>query len=56
MPGVKLHHLTTVWLDGKPGSEITHIVNNIGGRVYSNRPAEAMRQTLNEFGENRASR
>ncbi|OTA86388.1 glycoside hydrolase family 55 protein [Hypoxylon sp. CO27-5] len=47
--GVKLHHLTTVWLTGVPGSEITHIVNGIGDRVYANNPESAMRQTLNEF-------
>lgn len=47
--GVKFHHLTTVWLNGKDGSEISHIINNDGGRVYGNKPAEAMRQTLNEF-------
>ncbi|KAI0402706.1 hypothetical protein F4802DRAFT_342320 [Xylaria palmicola] len=47
--GVKLHHLTTVWLTGKPGSEISHIVNGLGGRVYANSPESAMRQTLNEF-------
>ncbi|MGO9111561.1 MAG: hypothetical protein ACLP9L_20230 [Thermoguttaceae bacterium] len=45
VPGVKLHHLTTVWLDGKPGSEITHIVNNLGDRVA--KPAE--RHTITEF-------
>ena len=50
-PGVKLHHLTTVWLDGKPGSEIEHIVNRAGGRVYAPKPADALRQTLNEFGD-----
>lgn len=49
-PGVKLHHLTTVWLDGKPGSEIAHIINPPGGRVYAHKPAEAMGQTLNQFG------
>ncbi len=49
-PGVKSHHLTTVWLDGKPGSEITHIVTQTSNRVYAHSPAEAMRQTLNEFG------
>lgn len=48
-PGVKLHHLTTVWLNGKPGSEITHIVNGQGSRVHGNQPEEAMRQTMNEF-------
>ncbi|KAK6956005.1 hypothetical protein Daesc_003652 [Daldinia eschscholtzii] len=47
--GVKLHHMTIVWLNGVPGSEITHIVNGVGGRVYANQPESAMRQTLNEF-------
>ncbi len=48
--GVRLHDMTTVWLSGKKGSQIDHIVNRIGGRVYGNTPASAMRQTLNEFG------
>ncbi len=47
--GVKLHHLTTVWLTGKPGSEISHIVNGSGDRVYANSPESAMRQTVKEF-------
>ncbi|KAI1798593.1 glycoside hydrolase family 55 protein [Daldinia bambusicola] len=47
--GVKLHHMTIVWLNGVSGSEITHIVNGVGGRVYANQPESAMRQTLNEF-------
>ncbi len=49
--GVRLHDLTTVWLDGKPGSEITHIVNDVGGRVYAPKPEEAQRQTLRDFGD-----
>lgn len=48
-PGVKLHHLTTIWLDGRSGSEITHIVNDVGGRVHSALPPDAQRQTLEEF-------
>ncbi|KAI0145567.1 glycoside hydrolase family 55 protein [Xylariaceae sp. FL1272] len=47
--GIKLHHLTTVWLTGTPGSEITHIVNGAGERVYANTPETAMRQTVKEF-------
>jgi chitodextrinase len=47
--GVKLHSMTTIWLNGTAGSEITHVVNNLGGRVYANTPATAMRQTLTEF-------
>jgi hypothetical protein len=48
--GVKFHNLTTIWLNGKAGSEITHVINSAGGRVHANAPAEAMRQTLVEFG------
>jgi hypothetical protein len=51
--GVKFHNLTTIWLNGKAGSEITHIINDLGGRVHANAPAGAMRQTLGEFGGNR---
>lgn len=47
--GVKLHNLTTIWLNGKPGSEISHIVNSAGGRVYANSPASGMRQTYGDF-------
>ncbi|KAI1404444.1 glycoside hydrolase family 55 protein [Hypoxylon fuscum] len=47
--GVKLHHLTTVWLSGVSGSEISHVANGKGGRVYANTPPEAMRQTLKEL-------
>jgi hypothetical protein len=49
-PGVKLHHLTSIWLNGKAGSEISHVVNDLGDRVYANKPAAAMRQTYSEFG------
>ena len=48
--GVKFHNLTTVWLNGQAGSEITHIINGLGGRVYANSPAPAMRQTYGDFG------
>ncbi len=46
---VKFHNLTTIWLNGQTGSEITHVINNIGGRVYANFPAHAMRQTYGDF-------
>ena len=49
-PGVRLHNMTTVWLNGKAGSEISHVVNGLGGRFYGSEPAEAMRQTYNTFG------
>ncbi len=51
-PGVKFHNMTTIWLSGTAGSEISHIINNTGGRVYANTPAEAMRQTLAEWAGN----
>ncbi|HET6382911.1 MAG TPA: hypothetical protein VFJ58_05920 [Armatimonadota bacterium] len=54
VPGVRFHNLTTVWLDGKNGSEITHIINNLGGRVYAHTPGavagDAMRQIYKDFG------
>ena len=53
-PGVKLHNLTTIWLDGKPGSEITHIVNDTGGRVHAGSPPAAQRQTQAEFAGGRS--
>ena len=49
--GVRLHNLTTIWLNGKPGSAINHIVNRTGGAVTANQPAAAFRQTLREFGK-----
>ncbi|MFB9274938.1 discoidin domain-containing protein [Cohnella cellulosilytica] len=49
LPGIKIHHATTIWLAGTSGSEITHIINNLGGAVTANSRAEAMRQTLTEF-------
>jgi hypothetical protein len=48
--GVQFHNLTTVWLNGRPGSEITHIINSTGGRVHASTPADAMRQTYGLFG------
>ncbi|MDC0713901.1 fibronectin type III domain-containing protein [Stigmatella sp. ncwal1] len=47
--GVKIHHMTTIWLNGVAGSEITHVINGTGGRVYGSTPATAMRQTVSEF-------
>ena len=49
-PGVRLHNMTTVWLNGKAGSEITHVVNGLGERVFANAPDAAMRQTYTAFG------
>jgi hypothetical protein len=47
--GVKFHNLTTIWLNGRAGSEITHIINRTGGRVHASSPAGAMRQTYRDF-------
>ena len=47
--GVKFHNLTTVWLNGQAGSEITHVINSLGGRVHANTPPAAMRQTYGDF-------
>lgn len=41
-PGVKIHHATSVFLAGKAGSEITHVVNDFGDSVV--RPGH--RQTI----------
>ncbi|REK75539.1 discoidin domain-containing protein [Paenibacillus paeoniae] len=48
-PGIKVHHATSIWLAGQAGSEITHVINNVGNRVYANSPSDAMRQTVSEF-------
>ena len=50
VPGVKFHNMTTIWLNGQAGSEISHIINDMGDRVYANSPADAMRQTCTDFG------
>ncbi|KFE63178.1 fibronectin type III domain-containing protein [Hyalangium minutum] len=48
-PGIKMHHLTTIWLNGQAGSEITHIINGLGTRVYAGSPTTAQRQTWTDF-------
>ncbi|MCD1259538.1 discoidin domain-containing protein [Paenibacillus athensensis] len=47
--GVNIHHMTTIWLSGMTGSEISHVINNTGSPVYANSPSTAMRQTVSEF-------
>jgi len=44
-PGVRFHNITTIWLTGKAGSEISHIVNQTGGAATTN----ARKQTLAEY-------
>lgn len=33
VPGVSLHHMTAIWITGKPESEITHVINGTGETV-----------------------
>jgi hypothetical protein len=33
VPGVSIHHVVTVWLDGAAGSAIAHVMNGAGGTV-----------------------
>jgi len=44
-PGVRFHNLTTLWLNGRRGSEITHIIDQAGAAAT----ASAHHQTLNEY-------
>lgn len=32
-PHVRLHHLTSIWIPGREGTEITHVVSGVGGTV-----------------------
>ena len=34
-PGIKLRHLVAIWITGKPGTEITHVINGTGNAVNS---------------------
>ena len=38
-PGVKLHHMITLRLNGQPGSGIKHVINGTGDAVITNRQA-----------------
>ncbi len=44
-PGVALHHLTSIWIIGKPITEITHIINGLG--LTTNH--ERQKATINHF-------
>jgi hypothetical protein len=35
VPGVRFHNMTTIWLSGRAGSEISHVINDRGGSVTS---------------------
>ena len=43
-PGVKLTNLVTVFLDGKEGSEITHVINDVGNSVHRKTPDGEIQQ------------
>jgi hypothetical protein len=49
VPGVNIHHMTTIWLNGTPGSEITHIINEDGRRVFNSEQGEGTRQIVSNF-------
>ena len=34
-PGIKMRHLVSIWITGKPGTEITHVINGTGDAVNS---------------------
>ena len=44
-PGVALHHLTSIWIIGKPVTEITHVINGAGPTVNH----ERQKATVNRF-------
>ncbi len=44
-PGITLHHLTSIWIIGKPVTEITHVVNGTGLTVNH----ERQKATLKSF-------
>jgi hypothetical protein len=37
-PGIQMNHMVTIFLDGKPGSAINHIINGTGNSVTANDP------------------
>jgi len=39
-PGVKLHHMTTIRLNGRPGSGINHVINADGAAVITTKKAQ----------------
>lgn len=45
-PGIRMHHLVTIRLNGRPGSGMDHVINDIGDAVISTKEA-----TVDEFGE-----
>jgi hypothetical protein len=41
VPGVNMHHMVTVWLNGNVGSSINHIINEQGAKVTGTQPGIA---------------
>ena len=39
VPGVKMHHMVTIRLSGRPNSGINHVINGTGGAVITTRKA-----------------
>ena len=39
VPGVKMHHMVTIRLSGKPNSGIKHVINGTGDSVITTRKA-----------------
>jgi hypothetical protein len=46
-PGIKIHHMVTIRLNGRPGSGMNHVINGIGNAVISTQKA-----MVDEFGAN----
>jgi hypothetical protein len=38
-PGVKMHHMVTIRLSGRPNSGINHVINGTGGAGITTRKA-----------------
>jgi hypothetical protein len=38
-PGIGLHHLVTIRLNGRPNSGISHVLNGLGAPVITSRKA-----------------
>ncbi len=44
-PGIRMHHIVTIRLNGRPGSGMNHVINRVGNAVVSTKEA-----TVDEFG------
>jgi hypothetical protein len=41
-PGIKMRHLVSIWITGKPGTEISHVINGKGAAVNSSNKKTTM--------------